>query len=1678
MKKIISRILIMLLIFLNLDHISIVRAASTFDLFYKELKNEKNGFSNEGAEDKSCQLVEYEQGGTGKYTFKYYIEDKEEIPWEIQLDFNKESDDRTMVQISATDKDNQKNEKFLVRKLESNGWSNQVNFTTEPDGSGVEGMGEVEDKKFKKVLDSNKKKDSLGLNDTHMYIELGDIAVDTGNLVIKMKKNGNKISFSTNGLKRGLVTCFGLSEGKNEVIKYVFPGVNGLSILPQHFVKDGTGVKNLRTIDTTSTGEMMGPGERPGVVVSYDKIKKINIEGSEFEFKDSKESYTYKLWIDNGNIILEYKENSSNTKISYSTKDGENGIIENALVENGNKIEIKLASQDVIDRLEEEFKGVSNVKIKDMIVPWKELSGSKLLQRVDMTVTMDSNKQSITEENIDMDKYTYLKYQLGKDINEHVFIKLNPPYQTENTVEYYVFTSGSENELLTKEEDSKSNGLSFEKESGQSAKPYSKKVVAASNSEDIKIEVETADKTYVRIVGVVDGTKYCYSQILQVNLQEISQEPEVPTGLNVSNIVVTPSKNNSEVPSSVKANLSWNAPIGLEDTYLQKGELYYELILRDSSDSEQANVTPGTSEKAAYVKVYKAYIDDNKNVKLKPIQSSDREGNEVNGVFQINDVYFKREGLSEDWVQLVTSTEDSGLAKKEAIEHWQNPTTDFYKKMKEEASLIDKRTGKVYYLSIRAVYLPKENSKKMLASNESALVALPIDFTENIIPVPDTVVYKKEDERINEKGNVDGGIGFNHVDIKEYVDTMLEPAGLELSEDTNKKYSGKYEFYLYKKDTVFNKDNATDITNKLEDKHKVDLELALNGESNSTLNNLLESGILKWEYSIDQLHMDKEKPKDELDEFINFYNLMSNQAYMIKVRVKLEPKAAGKEQDPRYSEFSKEFTFTTTTQANPPGTDERKPPIPSEIRIEPVEGSNNSARVIWDKVNFVKDNDMEVYYELVRSTKDLRKELTAEQFKQSIEKIISGQSRSAGFATIDVNGALDQVAKYMTYQNGTWSVLKPESNVPIYTYDRIMGENEVEEYSFIDNQLAPNNVYYYYVRTVCIIKDGLSHTKIDEYQKVKSDWISANITTAAVKAPENLKIETGTKYNEDSKHNVVISFEAEIPITAKIPEEFDFEIVIKTDEEADYKLVQSKIGPLEKVESGRVGWTKFIYKIQNLKSNMRYNIKVRVVDKTTKIEDTAGLEESEIYAKSFYSSILVVRTDFDEEDQKDQEAYEEYVKKLQWEIDKIKSSPYWRLENNDEYKYRLEYVKSDFQYNGTYTLANEDNDKSTLYYLPVEIIQLANENNITLEIKLGAVSVSIRPSTLLEDQKEIRDAMNEISTRSIQDYYIIISASTREVDMEINGEKNISPEMCFEMSLAYMKKKDKEIEVSILKELDTIYESEKKEFISKIERELKRDKLDEAFLESLVTEASDHIKASLSKKISRIIDREDRNRYIISSVNKSILFTYETDDVMGNAYYNNGNWINVPCYANGSQVFVEIQSWGKYIMTGMKDLLDSVPTLAPYQSFISTYGLTEIFELDNYMINTAVTKQQMYGALAKVLGAPAHTDYLTYLKSKGIKGISSLTAAKTIRQDEAIYLVMQGYEQIHHINVKEINITNKQSVKNIGAFQPVYRDYVYAAVKLNIVVPNENQVYPSNQISVEMAIKMLYGMQK
>ena len=937
-----------------------------------------------------------------------------------------------------------------------------------------------------------------------------------------------------------------------------------------------------------------------------------------------------------------------------------------------------------------------------------------------------------------------------------------------------------------------------------------------------------------------------------------------------------------------------------------------------------------------------------------------------------------------------------------------------------------------FYLTMRTVLDPSidqsSTTSLKVSTNESMLYPLTLDKTKEVLPAPNSISSVS-----TEKETTDTLLKFNNVSIKNFTDYMLKPGKWNIiGSSQNTTLPGTYEVVLYQESYLDsnNQKQNNDISDKaLEDyiSNKDSNKVLQISESLTTTDNILdvrlnneeainalrEGKIIKFNYEVNNLD-------GEGNNEIKFLGLDPNQSYYVRVRtvVKSERVKNGViESRTDKSLFSKIYGFTTITASKPIRPDEEIPPAPKNFKAEAKD--NSTAILTWQDPDIKIEEGKGLKYEIIRVTSQKLDEQLISKRDLTASEIISAEAS--------------------------------KNAILLENYELVNVDGEIF-YRLIDPTLQPNTVYYYYIRTV--------------YNGAHSDWIYQPVTTPNIEKPISLKAYNATKSTVD------ISFLAKVPYDL-IPGTYDFTIAIQGEGDAGWTTVSSSnLSRLNNISSPPTeeGYYFYEYRISGLKAGRRYNIKVAVVDKSKEMIDGK-------YQQSLYSDIASIRTEYDEDEQIQNDKFKEYLDKFDKEAEKLKNKAYWTVEAGSVYKYRANYINSDMALSKQYQLVSEGNTNSVSYYLPASVVEQMNNVGVTLEIVLGEQSVNIRPQTILSTTEEIKEAILLKQERTLADYYVVINVSKSNYTGNINGEEVISPKINVEMDVAYLRQEDILMEADILEALDEIIQDKRKDFITDLERKIKNGVIADDVLQGIIDGYMEDIKKEHVRDVSKIMKKQIKKEISIGQIAKSMLITHKSSHTSINAYYYKKGWVQVETYSSGDSAYIEALYLGTYLFTGGKDLIESVPTLAPYQNFINQYKLDEFFTLDSHMIKTAALKGQVYGALARVMGAPAGSDYMTYLTSKGIKGVSRLGSNNYIRQDEAIYLVMQGYEMLHHRKVENIVIKNKQSLTNIGAFQPIYRPYVYAAVELKIIDNPNSKALPSKQMSAEEMIKMLYKIQ-
>ena len=1610
MKKVISKILVFIMVIASLQGINLNELmAADPDVYAFELQKKilAEGSKELELSDRlnddyaETAVAKWNIKNAGDYALTYYVEAMNNTTLKVKLTLKNAGDDNVKLLGEVYNEDGTIKEiDYVERKLDnvSNSWGNTSKVNKQVS------------------FEADLKKGNYPSSQQQYNVNLTNVNDVTGkNLNIRLKLDGDLVYVHTTGICKGNINEFELKVESSGTLlfqekKSLFNGPKNFQIKPVH-LKDNT----LESVEVIENLTQETPGSKPGVKISFDQIKVL--EGEKYIIP----SDSSKL----DKVIIKLQPQYS---IGGSVQDGDDSIrldfkpIENEIIRiNEKDSSYKVGAVDTNGKINIYL--ASGANLESSVIKWDVLKPSMVVDSLfaygkEADIYKPGNKG-----------YTYLNYSLNKTTNNQVQFTIKP-YNINAAATYTILSANrADGEFTTR--------TTYEYDPNKT------------NNKEITTSITSTNVNYFKVKIKIDNNEY-ESQVVRYDPGDFSPVPTTPSIKNIDNVYVVPTNENSNTSSakSIGFDIEWFAPSNLR-TLLEGGTLYYEMLIRKDKDDLDPLKSPhlaGTLGYAAYSKVFKVSLDAVTNqiiveTDLGTAGQEDITEENANKVMRYNESKgtFKMENVS---LMNFSETTNNWEQIEVPVGYDYNTAIMYLKEAGAEAkdSLKDMVIPSNYYVSLRTVYVAADGTKTLAYSNESNLVSVALDITKEVVPVPTKV--ESQDVSVDKTQAVEE-ITYSYVDIQEYVKKMIEPAGLKLYTGSNKeeRFSGEYEFYLYQnKDAL--RSNNPDVLEAISVGSNSSLDL-----NNTTINSqsalevLKAGGVVPFKVHINSLiGIGEGKLKIE--------GLDSNTVYYLQLRTKLSPISETGPVSPRVSELSKVFTFTTTTEAMPPIAEDKVPPTPEKIWVE-EQINNSSVTLGWAPAKFEEDQDIDLtYYEFIRT----EKQLTADDEKLSVEKLVQGDESNVGFRSDKDTTRLEDEPAYMstyTYKNQTWTNLEPPQLS--------------SKFRLYDDSLNPNNIYYYYVRTVCMI-DG---------KAIKSKWIMVPVTTAPVEPPINLKVEAPKTYSHDTKTEIVISFDAPVPADAKVPEEFAFDIAVKSELDDIYKLDYSivKLTSTQDAKLTPEGYTHFVYKITGLKPNKRYDIKVRIVDKTK------PLLEGGNYPTSLYCDKVSTRTDYDEDEQEKDNKYEEYLKKFDSEAEKLRRRPYWIVEQGETYKYRESYLQTELGLQREYALVVDEKGNSVYYYMPASVMLNENDTNIMLKVTIGSQTLHIRPYTLTSENTAIKSAIEKIASNEIEDYYVGIKFYTQKTSESINGQGALSPKLNVDMELVYMKQRDDLMEDDIMSALNDIIKVERNSFINKLEKEVYNGVIEDDVLSELIEDAMADIEKDHAKQVDRLMDRNTRKTVKITELDKPLFIISEIEAFVADAYYYSNGWVYVESYQVGKGFGIEADKLGTYVFVGQADLASNVPSLGAYQSFIGKYGLTEFFKLDSYMIKTATTKEQVYGATARVLGAKKGTDYIVFLKNTGIKGVTSIGLSKNIRQDEAIYIMMQAYEKLHNRKANSIVIKNKQSVQNIGAFQSIYRTYVYAAVELKMIDNPNSKVLPSKEMTAEEIIKILYKVQ-
>lgn len=1149
---------------------------------------------------------------------------------------------------------------------------------------------------------------------------------------------------------------------------------------------------------------------------------------------------------------------------------------------------------------------------------------------------------------------------------------------------------------------------------------------------------QDAYQILVRFAGVT-----IRSQVLNYIAQNDDNIPPSTTRIeSIDNLFVVPPLDAlGNDPSKVQFDLTWTAPTNKEVKELdilldptKNSRLFYEVLVNDLP-------TDYASNPFRVVKVFEVYRDGgvyklrnhpdmvSQTAEPSEMVNFDFGYNRIDELFRMDKIVLYKDN---QWVNTVTTTI--------------NPIDKTYT-VSEDTTPYDFEFPGVNYLRLRAIVV---NDEEVSTSQKSIPATLSLSMTTLQVPIVDTLDY---DPLIGVEADRTMGVTLNWqtVSTSNYENNMLFPIDKEIDRVI-------YGVYISE-----NRENLTTIDESDPRFHEVimDSESLIN-INDAALSNLRDGQVVFFNLST------VKTLNTRLN--VDVRGLDVNKSYNIRIVTKLDINdILTGVNSLRVSDPSTILGVTVPKVPGDPDDSEIKPLAPILFSADYADDTMIPAALTWQM-----DSTM-----------------TFDEDTYGFE-IFSIVDRSLP-TDLQVNGLdLLDIVNSPTLNNAwveAWRIYVDNGETVFVKYDQTSGQwlprnpNELtvlnRNFKMIDGDNAPNKVNYYYVRTIKHIDGEVRNT---------SAWVADSLTTAPVKGPINLIIDYRSGYTFDPKTELIIRFDAPFGNAGLIGSDYMIEVHVKGEEDAIYSYTKYRASLIGSNASGPAGYTRVYYRIRDLKPGKTYSVKIKIEDRTEEMDILP--DGSMAYPKSPFSETVTTRTEFDQTAYDKESKYYEYINYYERRAQDLKEVAYFILESTtSQYivKYRSDYVNGEIKrkINGQYELV-VGKQAQTIYYLPSDMIETANQNNVTLIVKPTTNEIGIRPHSLgVNVTAEIKTMLGNIAQYDSlnKDYYVRLKISHGQFNGKIDNKVPTTPLINIEVEIVGSRKLEEEMDQILLSSLNNVIQVNKETLINQIEAELAKG-IDDTKLLAVVEKVIDKVKIEFQMNAKTIVTGyTDKNFYQVKTLGKNMYAAlgFETTGVSQEVYKRVGAvWSKISSNYFSNKYFVESKDLLAFILVQRTIAPSNLSTLYTGQQIemVQQYELNEIFsstELGNKTYN--VKKFQYLSALARLLGAQKGYDDATYLINKGIS-VNQLNASSTMTYQEALGLYVDAFAIKHGINMNRVVIHNAFLVEDINQVELSRRQKILAAANLGIIPTQNGLIYPNKNLTMNDVITILTTLNK
>jgi len=1462
--------------------------------------------------------------------------------------------------------------------------------------------------------------------------------INNKRVIIRWDFQTNKMYYLLTGYTPGTIVPISFINPSLGVTDLnILKGLEAFDVQPTHIVVNAdTGLNEDVGLLEYPDGDR--PGSVPGLEVTFKQPK--TLDDTDWVFKYSETN------MDGLTAILDFEDIATNDYLDFNfSMQNDIGSINQDILDiplmstvnlgvvyNYNAYEYKI-------NIVKDKAGLNN---PENYIQWSSLNSSSIYN-VGLGIQVESGAYDTYRFNsylpINKFAYTYMEYALRRANMSEAYLDITPyNVGTEDEIEYDILYSKVKKDPLDPEDDlwvqHFHNGTTSDGVNIFIPVPFNK---------------ESSQDVYQIIVNFA-GTDMPSQVLNYIAENDNNVPPTTPKIESISNLFVIPSDVDGEDLSKVQFDLTWKAPdnklTGELDTIFENldgdetnDSIFYEIMVNEVPEDT-------TSNPFEVIKVVELYLEGGE-IKMKlhddvPPPNDSEPSDSLNfdmGYNSINQTY-RMDNIvifeNSEWTHILNTVADD--------------VTNTYT-VADSSTPYDFEYPGVNYLRIRAI---TEIDGMIGISYNSIPVSLSLSLSENKIPIVEGMSYSPIYG--SEQGDPVGiTVEWHTVAADSYAIHMLQPLGKTVT-------SVDYDVYISQDQSAL---LSLDPKNVVYDPLVFDVigdSIELDPTDPTDLVDIedLRNGDIKvFTISTDIA--------DSLDLAVNLSGLDENTNYYLRVVTRLNIEDMVGTESFKLSDPSNVLSTTTPIIPTDPDDGEVKPLSVENLVAGFADENFITANLSWDfpdEITFAEDQYGFEILSLESST--LPQSLSSREFQLEDvynDPLLSNTNKEIWRLTVE-GGQLtlvkydDALGAFVPAAPGTASVSNQHAEM-------------------IDNVNTPNKVYYYYVRTINTFEGTVN---------ASSSWVYDSLTTSPVQSPINLTAVYDSGYSMNEKTESIIRFDAPIPPTADLVNDYIMEIYVKGENDADYTMTTYPYTYLGQ-GTGPSGYTRMYYRIEGLKPGSAYSVKVRIEDRTK--EQDILPDGSLSYSRSAFSPRIIVRTEFDQAEYEKEFIYNKYLDDYDRKANLLLQEDYFILDvqnNQTIVKYRDSYGSGSLvqSRNDSYELVVADlsnNQKTYTYYLPASFFKTANSNNVTISITPNDHVIDIRPysisETLTPAVKEVVSQIKAYNTAML-DYYVKVEVTVGTYNSKVNLKIPASEVVSIKMSVYGATKKEMTIDEMMINAMTTLIESHrndvKEKLMAELENGISESKLLKIVDDEIVLIQQDHSVASKSIMNSYLMT--DLHSITQTSQNLYIQIATYNQPIDQEAYYKkNGIWEKISSTYYGNNYFIQTKDLTSYILVTRDS---NSATLGNYYSLesigvINKYDLTEIFtvaELSN--LSLPIQRFQVVSSFARLLNATVGYDNSNYLKNLGIT-VTSGNLYTSIKNDELLYLYTQTFASRHHINLSSIQIHDYNMIEDSSQITSAYRTTILKGANLGIFELNAGRVLPTQVTTMKQLIELL-----